>query len=481
MAPGQPHHGRGLDSPTPMNGAVEQEVIEDPAFDVFENDEIDVTAQELYHYPVYPVESLSNTGNIRFEIPPNAEYWIKWSEMRLSYRAKIQIKDATKGTFRDLVATDKMVIPINNAGHSFFSDMSVTINHVRVEGGDNNYPMNAYFNNSLQYTHTAKTTHMQAEGFFIPSADTANKAWDDKKHVTNQEMFKTMIKLSPDGGLYYDIPIKVDLLQQVKNFPPGFQLMLELVRSAPEFCLFAEEATNTYQVVFSDMKLDITFVKPASKVNAIIQRAITSNVPILYQFNNLNSVRHTIPAGINTKHISNVFSNNQPKIGFFVFVEHGMLSNLGKRPFIFNNESTGGEIHAIALRAEGRLIGGSALHGNSSMQCFSRFTQALGLFNSNEENGIDFEAFKKYYFIYAFDCTTNSHIQNMQTPTTVQYDLDIQFKYGLKKAFELYAFFIKDKRLMLKMDGTVISDDYIAPQTRNPAIYLKRRAPQGGS
>ena len=376
---------------------------------------------------------------------------------------------------RDVSATDKLVIPINNGGHSFFSDMSVTINHTRVEGGDNNYAWLAYLNNALQYSHASKTTHMQSQGFYGPTEDSAGKAWTDKDHATNAAIWSASVAASATG-LYYDIPLKVDLLQQEKNFPPGFQLMFELVRSDPQFALFCPEKTfieQKHQVVFSNMKLDIPYVKPTEKVQRGITQAITNGSSILYQFNSLCDVRWTIPKGLVSKHISNVFNNNQPKLAFFVLTVHA-TPDQKVRPFIFKQHKL---IDKLALRSEGRLIGGSELDGQVTMQTYARMMQALNLYNANEENGIDFESFKKYFYFLAFDCTTNRHIASMQNPSTVQYDLDIQFKASLAETCELHAFFIKDKRLIMKMrERLVISDDYIAPRTANPVTFLQRRS-----
>ena len=121
------------------------------------------------------------------------------------------------------------------------------------------------------------------------------------------------------------------------------------------------------------------------------------------------------------------------------------------------------------------MIGGDAVDCKDDMNVFSKFNQALSVFNSNEDVGIDLDQYKDYSWLVAFDCTPNSNVDAMQEPSKRTYDVEVRFDTGVKKNLELFCFFIEDKRIILQSNNNVVPNDFIAPNVENPKTTVKRR------
>ena len=129
--------------------AEEKEEFTDPQFDVFQNENIDVSTSGLWTKIIHPIESLDNEGDIRFQIDANEKFWMQWGESKVTLEAGIQKADAG-GRWIDLEPDDDVIFA-NNAAHTIFQDVKVKINYNAIEGGNNLYAWLAYMNNHLQF------------------------------------------------------------------------------------------------------------------------------------------------------------------------------------------------------------------------------------------------------------------------------------------------------------------------------------------
>ena len=138
---------------------IEDERIMDPQFDVFDNQDIDVSTETIFNYDSYPSEPYeTNASNIRFSLKAQADYWIKWGSIKLHTEARITTQDPGSSVWKNLDVDDRVIFA-NNSIHSAFRDIKVELNKNAVDGGNGLYPLLAYVNNTLQYGVTSKTTH----------------------------------------------------------------------------------------------------------------------------------------------------------------------------------------------------------------------------------------------------------------------------------------------------------------------------------
>ena len=460
----------------------------DPQFDVFDNQDIDVSTETIFNYDSYPSEPYeTNASNIRFSLKAQADYWIKWGSIKLHTEARITTQDPGSSVWKNLDVDDRVIFA-NNSIHSAFRDIKVELNKNAVDGGNGLYPLLAYVNNTLQYGVTSKTTHMLTQGFHTPTdlmQATFNKGadhskisykeelveWTKEEHETN----KTLIEETKTSKwVTFESPLKIPLFNQGKHLPPGFQIDLEFFRSDPRFSLVVfnrKTSGSKFRIEFRNMKLVVPYVRARRSLLTQIERQRQQGKEILYQYNDLDCKRHTIPANTPSWRFPNPFQGRQPKLALAAFVPITQFLTEEKRPLVFSNQN----LKTVELEVGGRKIGGRELNCQDITEAYSRFNEALNLFDSNEDCGIDINQFKKYTFFAAFDCTSNDHPEDLQTATRMEYDIEVKFASIVSHAVDMYLFFTFDNKVVLKNDNHVLSGDQIQPEQEFIAPAIKRR------
>ena len=256
----------------------------------------------------------------------------------------------------------------------------------------------------------------------------------------------------------YSFPLKVNLFQQGKSCPPGFKLDITLVRSPAKFVSFnLDGATNSYVVSIRKAQFHMPMIHPNSHLQAQIAN-VRKNKSILYQFNNLNCYRQTIVKGTQEKEFNNIFQNKQPKLAIFAFVKSDIY-NKAERKFIFTNPG----LDSVALKTEGRLITGEPVDCTKDMMVYSKLNQALSIYNTDEDVGIDFDDFKQYSWLVGFDCTPNSNLEAVQVPSLRTYDLTLRFANSTTENWDVFMYFVEDRRIILQSNNNVVANDFIPP------------------
>lgn len=365
----------------------ETEVLSDPQFDVFHNESIDVSANGVWVKILRPVESLANDGDIRFEIEGDEKHWLQWGESYVTLEAKIRKYNAT-GDVIDLEADDEVIF-VNNASHSIFQDVNVKINHNSVEGGNSVYAWLAYMNNLIQFNQAAKGTHMLSQGYHLPATTqtttydvkttkliTSEHKWNKAENTVNQVIHAA----SNNKFMCFCFPLKIDLFQQGKSCPPGFRVDIALVRNNPSFALFemkAKAANQRYKIELQNVKLHMPMIEPNARLQAQIANK-RKDASILYQFNHLSCFRYTLVSGTVDRVLTNIFQHKQPKLAIFGLVKSKVFVDIKTRPFLFHRHA----LSMITLKTEGRMIGGDVVNCKNDMHVFSKFNQAVAVFNS---------------------------------------------------------------------------------------------------
>ncbi len=92
----------------------------------------------------------------------------------------VQVK-IVKADGVSLPDTRRYVAPRNNVLHTLFSKVSTYINNVCISTSPEDYCYKAYFTNLLSYSSSAKTTHLQIQGY----ADDTDNFFDSAKPLEN--------------------------------------------------------------------------------------------------------------------------------------------------------------------------------------------------------------------------------------------------------------------------------------------------------
>ena len=117
-----------------------------------------------YQVDINPSGELGNQGPLEFNIVGNSDV-IDLSATSLHLTVKIVKADGS------VDATGKQEVALtNNALHSIFSDVIVTMNETIIEGGEQNYFLKAMINTLFSYSKSTIEKQMFAVGFVKDAA-----------------------------------------------------------------------------------------------------------------------------------------------------------------------------------------------------------------------------------------------------------------------------------------------------------------------
>ena len=121
--------------------------------------------EDSYQVVINPLGDITQ-GPIEFNIIGNDDF-IDLSATTLHVKVKLAKADGVAH------AKDAEVALINNAMHSLFSDVIVTINDTIVEGGEQQYYLKAFLSTLFTYSDTTMDKQLFASGFAKDEGGTA--------------------------------------------------------------------------------------------------------------------------------------------------------------------------------------------------------------------------------------------------------------------------------------------------------------------
>jgi hypothetical protein len=104
--------------------------------------------------PYHPLSEKS-TGPIEFVLKENKDY-IDLQETVLRVKCKIDMQYSIQALSSQEKAGADNIALTNNAMHSLFSDVILSINGKKIEGGDKMYPYKSYINSAFRYSKQAQ-------------------------------------------------------------------------------------------------------------------------------------------------------------------------------------------------------------------------------------------------------------------------------------------------------------------------------------
>ena len=177
---------------------------------------------------IRPINNIAAGGHIEFSISKCQEY-IDLSQTYLYLNTKI-----TKANGSAFVkdAKDSDVTFVNNAMHSLFSDIILTLNNEKINvSPENNYPYKAIMPLLIGCNEQTLRGIMLHSGFI---KDEAGKMDD----VTNSAIFKRKEWTTGGANKEFFGKLSIDLFQQQRYLLNGIDMKLKLKRIKNDFSLF---------------------------------------------------------------------------------------------------------------------------------------------------------------------------------------------------------------------------------------------------
>ena len=365
----------------------------------------------------YPLASVTSGGPIEFHIPGSTEDYIDVSDVQLYIRAKVTKADGTAIAAADKVGLTNLPIA------ALFQDVSLMLGETQIEGGQMCYPYLAYLSTLMQFSPSAQTSHMQAQGWY---KDEAGKFDDD----TNTGFVKRKDLIDSSKSFELMGPLFLDFLRQGQFLISQTDMRIKLLRSKPEFALNAYATTTDFKIHFEEVILYVTrFTLNPSVINGHALGLKKQNA--IYPLIHTEVTTIAIPKGYLSFKKGNLFPDQAPKLLMIGLVENEAFNgNIKKNPFHFRHF----DVSKFALYRDGVSVAGQGFNPDFDnkfvLRSYLNTMRTFNYYNTDETNGLTIEEFLSGYTLYAFDLTADREMSagHRQPHTGKNLRLELKFK-----------------------------------------------------
>lgn len=244
-----------------------------------------------------PVSALTDTAPIEFIIPASSEEYIDLSHITLHLFVRI------------VGQQNQNVAPVNNFLHSMFSQVDVFLNQRNVCPPTSHYSYRSYIEKLLNYGNEAKDTHLQTDFWYSDDAGQMDRivVGDDNEENSGYETRKNLTLNGRIIELYGHL--HCDLFNQNKYLINGVELSIRLVKEKAAFCLMSATPA-TFDITEANLFVRKIRINPSILV---AHARILATCPARYPITRVEIKTVTIPAGIQSKTVDNLFIGQLPK------------------------------------------------------------------------------------------------------------------------------------------------------------------------
>ncbi len=342
-----------------------------------------------------PIASLTDDAPIEFVVPGHGDEYVDLSHTLLQVTASIIKADGNPVT--DAAAK---IGPVNNWLHSLFSQVDVYMSQKLISPQSNTYAYRAYLETLLNYGLDAKKSHLSTVLWYDDSAghmddcEDANDGLKRRRSLVKQSRSIDMI-----GHLH------VDICNQNKFLLNGVELRFRLVRSKDAFSLMINE--GQYKVHISDVNLWMRRCKISPSVLLAHSKTLEHGT-CKYPITHVELKSFTLPAGIQSKTLDNVFLGQVPKrVIVGLITNRAFNGDFKLNPFNFQNFKT----NFFSLYVDGEQIPTKPLQPHyeagkeMSVLAYHTLFTGTGVHFSNSGNSISREDYSSGYCLMSFDLT----------------------------------------------------------------------------
>ncbi len=422
-----------------------------PELDLFSLPLTQNSLDRSYWLEQKPLSSLSDDAPLEFVIPGSSSEYIDLSETLLYVKAKIIKNDGSD------LEKEAVVAPVNNLLHSMFSQIDVYLNGKLITPSSNTYPYRAYIENLLNYGQEAKDTHLSSCMWNNDDATKMEALSDENKGFKKRQGYTAESKA-------FDLIGKIhsDIFTQERYLISDVDVRVKLVRSKNSFSLMADTNFES-KITIMDASLIIRKVKINPSILLAHAKALdiaTVKMPI----NRVDVKVLTIPSGIISKSLDNIYLGQLPKRCIIGFVENGSFNgNYKKNPFNFQNFN----LNFLSMTVDGEQVHAKPIQPDFKTQNYIQAYHSLytgtGIHKMNLGNGITRNGYLHGYFLLAFDLSPDlsascSNHWNLQKTGSVR--IELRFEEALQSTINCIIYSEFQNLIQISKEREIMTDFY---------------------
>lgn len=249
-----------------------------------------------------PIAPLKEDAAVEFTIPASGAQYLNLKQTLLNLKFKVVKENGTE------VDLDDKVAPANLILHTLFSQVEVFLQQKLINPSNKNYSYKAMLETLLTYDTNAKSTQLQASGYY---KDTAMFMDDPQPLTGGNTGLKERYNLVSMGKTCDLIgPLHHDFFQQDRLLINGVELQLKLWSNRNAFVL-TTAAAEKYKIIITDCILKVCKVtlSPGLSLAQAEQLAVT---PALYPYEETRIKNFNITQGSYNFRIEDIFQGAIP-------------------------------------------------------------------------------------------------------------------------------------------------------------------------
>ena len=400
---------------------------------------------------VHPSATIENSNVIEFNIAPSEVDYLDLHETVMRIGVQFVDKDNANLT----VAASPT--PVNYLMNSLFSDITLSLNDIIIEGGSQSYDYKAMIEDNLNFSEDCKKTKLRAKGY-------------EKDDATRAKMTDASKICELIGN------IRLDFFTQTQYLIPGVRVRIiftlnNVAKSIFSRAFLADKTKAENKIEEDSIKIKysnpIIYIRRVKVVPSITQahNLGLNTMNAIYPYTRTKVVQFQIPKGVNTYFKDRIFSSSiLPK-----FVVIGMIKSISQKDvqnynnYFFDHFN----LRSLSLHRNGQSLPFRRAYkpdftpttGMYADTYFRSIIMNLGLLNSEYNNGITMDDFANHgCCFFTFNLTPDFDIKTSQPLQDANLRLDFDFAVTTPTTINVVAYAAYDSELQITKDRDILTD-----------------------
>lgn len=411
---------KAISNHEPDSSSIPQQKVEQSAYQLFDRQLVESGVDETLDVEYQPVNSLSNGGQIIYDMPASPDMYTDLNESNFIVSVHVtKINEA--GASVDITAADA-VAPVNAFMNGLVSNASLYAGGKLVNGHSSGMQHQiSFLNYQLNYSAAAKKTHLRESIVFLDDFPAATGALKDNVNLTTrgESLILKNGRLTMCGKFWLEL-----FHSQSKLIPNGVGLALFLERNKVGFCLLCDVEGAKFQINITECTLLLRRVRLVQSMMHSIDARLAREAAKLF-FTKLETRQFLVPAGTTNFRNLSLFNGLLPKKALLFFVHPEQLSDdLTSNPLWFNHHNA----NYVQFFRNGRPVTSRPIEcdwaGKSYMPAYRSVLSMLGATNTNKEVDLDYEAFGNNLSLWGVRLEADNFAASKQG----SFGLEVRFK-----------------------------------------------------
>ena len=396
---------------------------------IFDRPAAQVVVENGVFEEIYPVNSISNSkSDLEFLITGSQTEYLDLNDTLLAIEMKVVDQHG-----KDLAA-DADVYASQYMFHTLFHDVVLSLNGIKVEGGNGKYTSKALIETIINYNTDSKATTMAPMGYL-------NK--DERKALVAKSKKFTLCS-----------SLQLDFFDQPKYLISGVNVHIRLLRNRGSSCLMSLK--DEPKVTLLNAKLLVRRVRLEQSV--LIGHQIGLNKSnACYPFRLKEVVNYNIPIGSTSFYKENLFGDRQIPLFVLVAFQTNDRHNGSYKKELSEFDHLNVNSLTLSKGTDYREKYAQDFENDSFTTSYMQsIVRNMGHLDKNLNCGIELSEFKSQTPFFTFVLAPDFDINQNQLPQHGNLRLDVKFTKALTEAAYCIVYGVFEKELQITSNRSVL-------------------------